>query len=130
MPAFAYTALTATGQTVSGSVTVGSRAEAFRKIEAQALTPVKVTQEEKSGAAKAKADAAEGPVKLKRAQLIHFTEEVADLLDGGLQIDQAFRVMQERQEAEVMRRVATTMRNELREGSTVAKASEKSLAEF
>ena len=53
MPAFAYTALTATGQTVSGSVTVGSRAEAFRKIEAQALTPVKVTQEEKSAAAQA-----------------------------------------------------------------------------
>ena len=51
MPAFAYTALTATGQTVTGSVTVGSRAEAFRKIEAQALTPVKVTQEEKSDAA-------------------------------------------------------------------------------
>jgi len=130
MPAFTYTALTTTGQTVSGSVTVGSRAEAFRKIEAQALTPVKVTQEEKSDAAKARADAAEGPVKLKRAQLILFTEELADLLDGGLQIDQAFRVMQERQEAEVMRRVATTMRNELREGSTVAKALKKASPTF
>jgi general secretion pathway protein F/type IV pilus assembly protein PilC len=91
MPAFAYTALTTTGQTVSGSVTVGSRAEAFRKIEAQALTPVKVTQEEKSAAAKAKADADSGPVKLKRAQLIQFTEEVADLLDGGLQIDDGMK---------------------------------------
>jgi general secretion pathway protein F/type IV pilus assembly protein PilC len=130
MPAFAYTALTTTGQTVSGSVTVGSRAEAFRKIEAQALTPVKVTQEEKSAAAKAKADADSGPVKLKRAQLIQFTEEVADLLDGGLQIDQAFRVMQERQEAEVMRQVATTMRNELREGSSVAKALKKASPSF
>ena len=125
MPAFAYTALTSTGQTVTGSVTVGSRAEAFRKIEAQALTPVKVTQEEKSDAAKAKIAADEGPVKLKRAQLILFTEELADLLDGGLQIDQAFRVMQERQEADALRRIASTMRNELREGSTVAKALRK-----
>ena len=130
MPAFAYTALTATGQTVTGSVTVGSRAEAFRKIEAQALTPVKVTQEEKSDAAKAKAVADEGPVKLKRAQLISFTEELADLLDGGLQIDQAFRVMQERQEAPALRRIATTMRNELREGSTVAKALRKASPSF
>ncbi len=130
MPAFAYTALTATGQTVSGSITVGSRAEAFRKIEAQALTPVKVTQEEKSDAAKAKAMADEGPVKLKRAQLILFTEELADLLDGGLQIDQAFRVMQERQEAEALRRISTTMRNELREGSTVAKALRKASPSF
>lgn len=130
MPAFSYTALTTTGQTVTGSITVGSRAEAFRKIEAQALTPVKVTQEEKSEAAKARAAADEGPVKLKRAQLILFTEELADLLDGGLQIDQAFRVMQERQEAESLRRVASTMRNELREGSTVAKALKKASPSF
>jgi type II secretory pathway component PulF len=130
MPAFAYTALTSTGQTVTGSVTVGSRAEAFRKIEAQALTPVKVTQEEKSDAAKAKIAADEGPVKLKRAQLILFTEELADLLDGGLQIDQAFRVMQERQEADALRRIASTMRNELREGSTVAKALRKASPSF
>ncbi|OYW31192.1 MAG: hypothetical protein B7Z47_01800 [Chthoniobacter sp. 12-60-6] len=131
MPAFTYTALTTTGQTVNGSITVGSRAEAFRKIESQALTPVKVTQEEKSDAAKAKIAAAEqGPVKLKRAQLILFTEEVADLLDGGLQIDQAFRVMQERQESGALRIIATTMRNELREGSSVAKALRKASPSF
>lgn len=131
MPAFTYTALTTTGQTVTGSVTVGSRAEAFRKIESQALTPVKVTQDEKSDAAKAKiAAAAGGPVKLKRAQLILFTEEVADLLDGGLQIDQAFRVMQERQESGALRIIATTMRNELREGSSVAKALRKASPSF
>ena len=130
MPAFTYTALTTTGQTVTGSVTVGSRAEAFRKIEAQALTPVKVTQDEKAGAAKAKLAADQGPVKLKRAQLILFTEEVADLLDGGLQIDQAFRVMQERQESGALRQIATTMRNELREGSSVAKALRKASPSF
>lgn len=130
MPAFNYTALTATGQTITGSITVGSRAEAFRKIEAQALTPVKVTQEEKAGAAKAKAEVDAGPVKLKRAQLILFTEELADLLDGGLQIDQAFRVMQERQESGVLRQISATMRNELREGSSVAKALRKASPSF
>ena len=130
MPAFTYTALTSTGQTVNGSITVGSRAEAFRKIEAQTLTPVKVTQDEKPGAAKAKHAAEHGPVKLKRAQLILFTEELADLLDGGLQIDQAFRVMQERQESGALRIIASTMRNELREGSTVAKALRKASPSF
>lgn len=130
MPAFAYTALTATGQTVSGSITVGTRAEAFRKLEAQDLTPVKVTQEEKAGPAKTKAEADAGPVWLSRAQIILFTEELADLLDGGLQIDQAFRVMQERQESSGLRRIAATMRNELREGSTVAKALKKASPSF
>lgn len=131
MPSFNYTALTATGQTVSGALTVASKAEAFRQLESQSLTPVKVVQDEKADAAKAKkADESSGPVKLKRAQLILFTEELADMLDGGLQIEQALRVLQERQEAEALRRVAATLRNEIREGSTVAKALKKASPSF
>ena len=131
MPSFNYTALTATGQTVSGTLTVTSKAEAFRQLESQSLTPVKVVQDEKADAAKAKAaEQTSGPVKLKRAQLILFTEELADMLDGGLQIEQALRVLQERQEAEALRRVAATLRNEIREGSTVAKALKKASPSF
>jgi type II secretory pathway component PulF len=131
MPSFNYTALTATGQTVSGALTVTSKAEAFRQLESQSLTPVKVVQDEKADAAKAKkAEESSGPVKLKRAQLILFTEELADMLDGGLQIEQALRVLQERQEAEALRRVAATLRNEIREGSTVAKALKKASPSF
>ncbi len=131
MPSFNYTALTATGQTVSGALTVTSKAEAFRQLESQSLTPVKVVQDEKADAAKAKAaEQTSGPVKLKRAQLILFTEELADMLDGGLQIEQALRVLQERQEAEALRRVAATLRNEIREGSTVAKALKKASPSF
>ena len=55
MPAFTYTALTSTGQTVSGSLTVASKGEAFRQLETQGLTPVKVLQDEKAAAAQAKA---------------------------------------------------------------------------
>jgi len=131
MPAFNYTALTSTGQTVTGSLSVGTRAEAFRQLESQSLTPVKVAEDAKAAADKAKAAAkADGPVKLKRAQLILFTEELADMLDGGLQIEQALRVMQERQEADSLRRVSATLRNELREGSTVAKALKKASPSF
>jgi general secretion pathway protein F/type IV pilus assembly protein PilC len=70
------------------------------------------------------------PMKLKRAQLILFTEELADLLDGGLQIEQALRVMQERQEAVAIRRIAGILREQLREGSTVAKALKKASPSF
>ncbi|MBL9132524.1 MAG: type II secretion system F family protein [Verrucomicrobiaceae bacterium] len=131
MPAFTYTALTTTGQTVSGSLSVASRAEAFRHLESQSLTPVKVAEDAKAAADKAKAAVKDaGPVRLKRSQLIHFTEELADLLDGGLQIEQALRVMQERQEAESLRRVAATLRNDIREGSTMAKALKKASPSF
>ncbi|MBX7211117.1 MAG: type II secretion system F family protein [Verrucomicrobiaceae bacterium] len=135
MPAFTYTALNATGQQITGTLSVGSRAEAFRKLEAQSLTPVRVAEELKAAnaAASAKSSAKqEGsePVKLKRTQLILFTEELADLLDGGLQIDQALRVIQERQEAAGVRQVAGIIREQLREGSTVAKALKKASPSF
>jgi general secretion pathway protein F/type IV pilus assembly protein PilC len=133
MPTFAYTALDASGQTISGTLAVASRAEVFRKLEAQALTPVKVAEDSKAGksAASAAAKAEDNtPVKLKRAQIILFTEELADMLDGGLQIDQALRVITERQEDPALRRVSTILRDQLREGSTVAKALKKASPSF
>jgi type II secretory pathway component PulF len=132
MPAFTYTAINPSGQQITGSLSVGSRAEAFRRLESQSLTPVRVMEDAK-GDAKAKAlakEEASQPVKLKRAQVILFTEELADLLDGGLQIDQALRVMQERQEAPALKRVAGILREQLREGSTVAKALKKASPSF
>jgi len=134
MPSFTYTALNPSGQTITGSLAVGSRAEAFRKLEAQALTPVKVMEEAKAAKAGAASSASQAapnePVKLKRAQIILFTEELADLLDGGLQIDQALRVMNERQEAPALRQVSAILREHIREGATVAKALKKASPSF
>lgn len=134
MPSFTYTALTTTGQQSAGKVQAASRAEAYRKLESQSLTPVKVTEEAGAKAAgKDKAAAAvqdSQPIKLKRAQLILFTEELADLLDGGLQIDQALRILEERQDSVQIRRISVILRNELREGATVSKALKKASPSF
>ena len=53
MPTFAYTALDVAGKQVSGSLAVNSRAEVYRKLESQRLTPVKVSEEAKEAAAAA-----------------------------------------------------------------------------
>jgi general secretion pathway protein F/type IV pilus assembly protein PilC len=124
MPAFSYIALDGSGKQVNGSLSVSTRAEAYRKLEAQRLTPVKVTEDAQKTEAKAAAKTeAELPAPLlKRAQLIHFTEELADLLDGGLQLEQALRVMEERQESPIIRRVSKLIRDQVREGATFSKA--------
>ncbi len=134
MPLFEYSALSLSGETKSGSLQASNRSDAFRKLEAQALTPVKVTEPSgktvTTASAKSAAEAALGPIRLKRAQLIHFTDELADLLDGGLQIDQALRVMHERQESPLLRRVAASLRDDIREGSTLSKALRKASTSF
>ncbi len=133
MPTFAYTALNSSGQTISGTLALASRAEVFRNLESQDLVPVKVAEMSKAASPAHSTTVRaldQGPAKLKRAQLILFTEELADMLDGGLQIDQALRVITERQEDPALRRVSTILRDQLREGSTVAKALKKASPSF
>lgn len=124
MPAFSYTALDATGKKIDGSLSVSTRAEVYRKLESQKLTPIRVTEDSKH-TEKAKAEAIEAaapPPVMKRAQLILFTEELADLLDGGLQLEQALRVMHEKQESPIIRNVSGRIREQLREGAMFSKA--------
>ena len=126
MPAFAYTALDSAGKQVSGLLTLPTRAEVYRKLEAQRLTPIKVAEDAADAKNIARADAHtaanEAPPTLKRVQLILFTDELADLLDGGLQLEQALRVMHERQESPIIRKVSGRLREQLREGATFSKA--------
>jgi general secretion pathway protein F/type IV pilus assembly protein PilC len=131
MPAFSYIALDASGKQVTGSLSVSTRAEVYRKLEGQRLTPVKVSEDAKTGEAlkQETADAAPAPV-LKRAQLILFTEELADLLDGGMQLEQALRVMHERQESVIIRTVSGRIRDQVREGAMFSKALQNASPSF
>ena len=126
MPAFAYTALDSAGKKVSGLLSVSTRAEVYRSLESQSLTPIKVAEDVNDAKNIAKTDAQsaalEAPPVLKRAQLILFTDELADLLDGGLQLEQALRVMHERQESLALRKVSGRIREHVREGATFSKA--------
>lgn len=131
MPLFAYTALDASGQPTTGTLAVPTRAEAYRRLEAQRLTPVNISEQSRENAA-AKTDSTKHspPPKLKRAQLILFTEELADLMDGGLQLEQALRVMHERQESPVIRDISGRIREQLREGAMFSKALQSASPSF
>jgi type II secretory pathway component PulF len=138
MPAFEYTAIDGSGKSVSGSLAVRNKAEAYRALEAKALSPVKVRETAGEGAAaggkaakKARADAAiSGPVILKRPLVILFTEELADMLDAGLQLEQALRVLHERQQNKQLKAVAGTLRDDIREGARFSAALKKASPSF
>lgn len=128
MPSFTYTAIDPTGKKVSGSVVVRNKAEAYRELEAKSLVPVVVDPAAEAGAAGAKggkaADTgkAKRHVRLKRQELVLFTEELADLLDAGMNLERALKVLQERQANASIREVARCLREEIREGARFSKA--------
>ncbi|MCB1099321.1 MAG: type II secretion system F family protein [Verrucomicrobiae bacterium] len=127
MPVFSYTAIDEKGKTVTGQVTVASRREVYEHLANGKLNPIEVKSASGSGADRRKEAAgrrtSEKP-KLTRAQLIYFTEELADLLDAGLQLQQALAIMQDRQDSEQVREVSRLLREELREGARVSVALE------
>ncbi|MBL9153944.1 MAG: type II secretion system F family protein [Verrucomicrobiales bacterium] len=134
MPSFAYTAIDNAGKRVSGNLAGRNKAEAYRQLEAKSLIPVTVeaVADEAAAAAKAKAKdaAARGPVPLSRPLVILFTEELADLLDAGVQLEGALRVLHERQTNKAIRDVAGTLREEIREGAKFSSALKKASPAF
>ncbi|MDF1741171.1 MAG: type II secretion system F family protein [Verrucomicrobiales bacterium] len=126
MPAFSYTAIDLSGKKVSGSVTVRNKSEAYRELESKSLTPVLVQEGETAGAKKSGSGAGKGMpkggVKLKRPELVLFTEELADLLDAGMNLERALRILGDRQTNASIRGVANCLRDDIREGGRFSKS--------
>jgi type II secretory pathway component PulF len=66
-----------------------------------------------------------GPGELPRLttpQLLFFTEELAELLDAGLQLEGALKVIEQRQERSPVKTVAAHLRQQVREGVSFSKS--------
>jgi type II secretory pathway component PulF len=124
MPSFLYEAVSRAGERVRGELVAQNRAEAFRKLDRDRLQPIKI--QEKDGATSSAQPVSQPraftKVGLSRGQVILFTEELSDLLDAGLQIEQALRVMEARKELSKIKQIAAALRQRVREGSSLSNA--------
>jgi general secretion pathway protein F/type IV pilus assembly protein PilC len=150
MPAFAYTALSAAGESKKGSIDAADRGEVVRKLARMGLraSSVKPLGASASPAAKAKPkdgkkaaaavtkDSAApfaalwqrlksggdtGKVRLKHAQVIAFTIELSNLLSAGFQIDQALGAMEKSSDA-LTREMSRRLRELVRDGIPLSTA--------
>jgi type II secretory pathway component PulF len=127
MPLFSYHAVGRDGGRVAGQVEAQSRAEAFRKLDSQRLQPISLVQQDSIVTNGARPPAGYEPVatrniRLSGSQIILFTEEMSDLLDAGLQLEPALRVMESRNELSSIKAVASALRQQVREGSSLSNA--------
>jgi type II secretory pathway component PulF len=155
MPLFLYEAVSATGQRSTGSLEAGDRGEAVRKLSRRGLQPFSLRAEgdkklaggsSGSGGAngsataasasvkakpekKSKALPADAVIKLSRAQVIQFTEELCDLLTAGLQLESALHAMENRS-ANILRDLASRLREKVRDGVPFSTALQQSSPSF
>jgi general secretion pathway protein F len=146
MPVFAYKALASNGSVTTGEIDATDRPEALRVLDRKGLQPVNlkesaaaVTSKKTSGNQKAKADndrasgkteaketpIPDGPIKLKRQEVVLFTEELSDMLSAGLQLEPALKSMENRQELGNLKAVSFKIRQIVRDGVNFSVALKK-----
>lgn len=142
MPVFSYKALNSSGGVATGELDAADRPDALRMLDKRGLQPVSLKEsvngtvpsasknkakskdsEPEKVVTKAKVDEVpEGPLKLKRAEVVMFTEELADMLGAGLQLEPALKAMESRQELGNLKNVAFKIRQVVRDGMNFSSA--------
>ncbi len=141
MPTFAYKALRVDGTQTSGELIAGDRHGAMDLLDRGGLQPLMLdlkTDQAKNGdsasnaKSKAKEDEIEitGPMRLKKAEIVLFTEELSELLGAGLQLEPALRVMENREELGKLKRLTKSLRQEVRDGTAFSAALAKASPSF
>lgn len=147
MPLFSYKALATNGTVATGEIEASDRPEAMRVLDKRGLQPVNVKESSKVVPEKAsknpkkkevampprrrekssekEEDLPDGPLKLKRAEVILFTEELSDMLGAGLQLEPALRSMENRQELGSLKAVSQRIRVIVRDGVNFSVALKK-----
>lgn len=143
MPVFAYKALNTKGSVTSGELDAVDRPEALRMLDRKGLQPVNLretagiahaagkgskSKSDEAAAASTKPDEApipEGPIKLKRQEVVLFTEELSDMLGAGLQLEPALKSMENRQELGNLKAVSHKIRQIVRDGVNFSVALKK-----
>ena len=124
MNIFVYRALDKSGKTRTGELTAASKTEAYRQLDKEQLQALSLTLKN-TGSSQDAADSKIvplGSIKLKHSQIITFTEELSDLLDAGLQLEPALRIMEQRDELSSLKQLTIALRQQLREGVSFSKA--------
>jgi len=146
MPLFSYKALSTNGAVATGEIEASDRPEALRLLDKRGLQPINLKESAKEPVRSAKAakkkettiprrkekasstkdeELADGPLKLKRAEVILFTEELSDMLGAGLQLEPALKSMENRQELGSLKAVSQRIRTIVRDGVNFSVALKK-----
>ncbi len=131
MPTFTYKALDSAGKEALGEIEAKTRGEAFKKLQEQRLRPVRIEAGEGGKAAGGeKPGEPAKPTKLRLNQQLQLAEELAELLEAGLQLEPALRVIETREETSSLKPVAARLRQQIREGRSLSGSMRDSGAGF
>jgi general secretion pathway protein F len=130
MAVFAYSGTGERGERRAGEVEAASRSEALRRLAMDRIQPLTLVARADavggsaphSAGARAGRGRAVGGLRLKNAHVILFTDELADFLHSGLQLEPALQLMENREEKSPVKDVSAILREKVRDGTSFSEA--------
>lgn len=126
MANFTFRATATGGGLEHGVIEARTKAEAYSRLVARRLRPVFIQSENDSAgqeqASSAELQSAQFKGRISSNDLLLFTEELAELLESGLQLEPALKIIETRKEATILRQVSATLRQQVRDGISFSAA--------
>lgn len=136
MAVFAYQGTGDRGERRAGEVEAPSRSEALRRLAMDRIQPLTLVAKADAVASAPKSARGKsavagktrretntaGGIRLSNAQVILFTDELADFLHSGLQLEPALQLMENRDEHSPVKDVAAFLREKVRDGTSFSEA--------
>ncbi len=113
MAEFAYSAINAQGQSISGTITAGTRDEAVKSLRDQGHKPLSVKETKSRGSKSGK-----GKVKLK--DLVIFTRELSTMISAGVPLPRALDTLSSQLENKYFKEVIAGVNHDVESGTPLA----------
>jgi len=120
MPLFSYKAVRANGEVEEGELEAADEAALVRQLQQDGLMPIR-TSRAGSGL---KGLFKRSKPKVSQEQILHFTRELATLLEAGMTLDRALQVLVELSDDEALVRTMESIREKVQGGDTLSSAME------
>jgi len=119
MPKFAYAAIDTSGGTVEGTQKAETLGAARAALIEQNLYPVRIDEQRGTLSFELTKE------KVKKKELMHFTRQLAVFVKAGIPLTEALEIISDETEDVALRRILTSMLEELRNGGTLTEAARK-----
>jgi len=140
MAVFAYQGTSSRGEKLAGELEAPTRSEALRKLAMDRIQPLTLVAKAdmvapaKGSRAQSGKGRVAGPITggihLSNAQLILFTDELADFLNSGLQLEPALQLMENREDRSPVKDVSRYLREKVRDGTNFSEALKMASPDF
>jgi general secretion pathway protein F len=120
MPLFSYKAVRANGEVEEGELEAADEASLVRQLQQDGLMPIRTGRA--GGGLKGLFKSSKP--KVDQDQILHFTRELATLLEAGMTLDRALQILADLSEDEALVRMMENIREKVQGGDTLSSALE------